>query len=223
VYNTARAYLPWLAALAANAPFYEGADTGLASVRPKIGQLLPRQGIPPPITSWRSYHEMLAWGSRTFSVSGGWWWELRLHPGFGTLEFRVPDAQTTVADAAAIAAVAQTLVAWLSSRHQAGEQLDAQPSWRIDENRWSACRHGLDGEMADLATGRRRKTRTCLAELFCALEPFATALGCEAELDGARRLAEVGGASAQREIARKSGVYGVARSLSERFLDPLQG
>jgi glutamate---cysteine ligase / carboxylate-amine ligase len=64
VYNAARSYLPLLAALAANAPFYEGRDTGLASVRPKLAELLPRQGVPPEIESWESYVETLAWGGR---------------------------------------------------------------------------------------------------------------------------------------------------------------
>lgn len=225
VYNAARAYLPLLAALAANAPFFEGADTGLASVRPKIAELLPRQGVPPRIASWESYHETLAWGStsRTFRDPASWWWELRLHPCFGTLEFRVPDAQTTVGHAAAIAAVAQSLVAWLGARHDSGEQLDAEPSWRIDENRWSACRHGADGEMIDLRTGVRRPTKTCLTELFDALQPIAATLDCLAELDGARRLAEFTGATAQREIARDEGVFAVAQWLSQRFLDPLPG
>jgi carboxylate-amine ligase len=225
VYNAARGYLPLLAALAANAPFYEGVDTGLASVRPKIAGLLPRQGVPPEIPSWESYHEMLAWGSTSgaFRDPTSWWWELRLHPGFGTLEFRVPDAQSTVADSAAIAAVAQALVAWLSARHEAGEQLTAPPSWKIDENRWSACRDGVDGEMADLQTGRRRHTRACLSELFDAVEQTARALECEAELELARGLAEVGGAAAQREAARDAGAFGVARWLCDRFLDPLPG
>lgn len=63
VYNAARSYLPLIAALAANAPFYEGHDTGLASVRPKLGGLLPRQGVPPVIESWEAYSEILGWAS----------------------------------------------------------------------------------------------------------------------------------------------------------------
>src|SRR5207302_2169626 len=113
---------------------------------------------PPAIESWDGYLEALAWGaaSGAFPDPATWWWELRLHPGFGTLEFRVPDAQSTVDDAAAIAAVAQTLVAWLGARHDAGEELTVDPAWRIEENRWSACRAGIEGEMADLQSGRRR-------------------------------------------------------------------
>ena len=61
VYNALRGHLPELAALAANAPFHAGRDTGLASVRPLIGGLLPRQGVPPAIPSWEAFAEMLSW------------------------------------------------------------------------------------------------------------------------------------------------------------------
>lgn len=225
VYNAARSYLPCLAALASNAPLYEGADTGLASVRPKLSALLPRQGVPPPIESWEHYAEILSWGasSGAFLDPARWWWELRLHPVFGTLEFRVPDGQSSVADAAAIAAVTQALVTWLGARHDAGERMRPDPSWRIEENCWSACRDGVQGEMADLRTGRQRTTRESLLELLDVLEPFAGELGASAELGHARRLAEVNGAMAQRRVAREGGPRGVARWLSERFLDHPDG
>jgi carboxylate-amine ligase len=121
VYNALRAHLPELAALAANAPFHGGADTGLASIRPTIGEQLPRQGVAPPLASWEAYGEALRW----VGDPGAWWWELRPHPRFGTLEIRVPDTQATVADALAVATVAHGLVAWLAARHDAGERLVA--------------------------------------------------------------------------------------------------
>lgn len=225
VYNQARAYLPWLAALAANAPFYEGRDTGLASVRPQLGGLLPRQGVPPALSSWEEYAGALAWGATTgaFPDPSTWWWELRLHPRFGTLELRVPDGQTTVADAAAVAAVAQALVAWLGDRHHPGEGLAAAPTWRIEQNRWSACRHGIEGAMADLETGAVRPTRACLTELLDGLEPLAARLGSADALSRARKLVEVNGAIAQRRVARETGPAGLAGWLADRFLDPLPG
>lgn len=225
VYNQARAYLPWLAALAANAPFYEGRDTGLASVRPQLGALLPRQGVPPVFSSWEEYAGALAWGAATgaFPDPSSWWWELRLHPRFGTLEVRVPDGQTTVADAASVAAVAQALVAWLGERYDAGEGLAPAPTWRIEQNRWSACRHGIEGEMADPATGAVRSTRACLTELLDALEPIAARLGAGACLGAARRLVEVNGAIAQRRVARESAPAGLAGWLADRFLEPWRG
>ncbi len=162
VYNAARGYLPLLAALAANAAVYEGRDTGFASIRPKLSELLPRQGVPPALESWEEYAEALRWGAESgaFPGPGAWWWELRPRPRWGTLEFRVPDSQRTIAEAAAIAAVIQALVVWLAgSEAPAG----AVPTWRIEENRWSACRHGVEGSMADLETGAVKSTREALA------------------------------------------------------------
>ncbi len=221
VYNAARSYLPLVAALAANGPFYEGKDTGLASVRPKLSELLPRQGVPPALESWETYADALSWGATSDAFSDGhsWWWELRLHPTFGTLEFRVPDGQSSPTDAAAIAVVIQSLVAWLGELHDRHERLAIDPSWRIAENRWSACRDGVEGTMADLASGRRRPTQECLNELFEALEPFAGRFGATSELNHAKRLAEANGAIAQRRVAADCGIAAVPRWLASRFLD----
>lgn len=225
VYNAARSYLPYLAALAASAPFHEGVDTGLASVRPKIAELLPRQGVPPAIPSWESYLDALTFGRAADAFAGmrTWWWELRLHPRFGTLEFRVPDAQCNVRGVAAIAAVVQSLVAWLGAQHDAGEKLLVDPSWRIEENRWSACRDGVLGAMADLRTGRPTSTRECLQRLFEELLPTADALGVRAELEQACQQAEINNAIAQRRVARDGGGPAIARWLTERFLDDYGG
>jgi carboxylate-amine ligase len=221
VYNAARSYLPLLAAVAANAPFYEGRDTGLASVRPKIGELLPRQGVPPVVDSWEHYAQALRWGavSGAFPRVGMWWWELRLHPGFGTLEFRVPDAQSSVSEAGAIAAVIQALVAWLGARHEGGERTFVAPDWRIEENRWSACRDGVEGQMADLVSGEPRPTRDWLYELLSELEPFADQFGTLAGLVRAREMVGINGAIAQRRVASDGGPRAVARWLAERFLE----
>ena len=134
VYNGLRPWLPLVAALAANAPFHAGRDTGLASIRPKIGEQLPRQGIPPTIASWDAFAAALAWGAASGAVPEPrrWWWELRPHPVYGTLEVRVPDAQSTVAEAGAVVALVHTLIAWLSERHDAGSRSPAptRGGWR---------------------------------------------------------------------------------------------
>jgi carboxylate-amine ligase len=221
VYNTLRSHLPELAALAAAAPWYEGRDTGLASVRPLIAGQLPRQGIPPPIESWDAFARDLGWGARTGWIPEPrvWWWELRPHPSFGTLEVRVPDPQATVAEAAAIAAVVHALVARLAADHDAGRLPDPAPSWRIAENRWSACRWGIEGELADLVTGERRPTRERLHAMLDELAPFAEALDCAAALELARRLVERNGALQHREAGQERGARGLAEWLAERFVE----
>ena len=220
VYNALRSYLPLLAALAANAPFYEGVDTGLASVRPKLCELLPRQGVPPVIESWEEYARSLAWGRRAgaFADSRMWWWELRPHPEYGTLEIRVPDSQSSAADAIAVAGVAHATVLWLAERYDAGEQLPSPPTWRIEENRWSACRDGPGGTMADPGAGEPRPTRDWLLELVELLGPIAQRLDATAGLDHARRLIAEGGAAAQRRMAEADSAHGAAAWLAERFL-----
>jgi glutamate---cysteine ligase / carboxylate-amine ligase len=225
VYNAVRSYLPQLAALAANAPFYEGQDTGFASVRPLIAALLPRQGVPPAFEDFSDYAQTLAWGSASgaFPDPTTWWWELRLHGGFGTLEFRVPDAQGTVAEAAAIAAVVQALVAWLSRRHADGTTLPVHPRWMIEQNRWSAARHGTEGSMVDLSTGERRPTRAILEALLEELGDTALELESQAELGKAAEMVERNGAVAQRSAAQVGGARAVAEWLAGRFLDPSGG
>jgi carboxylate-amine ligase len=200
VYNALRSHLPDLAAAAANAPFYEGRDTGLASVRSRISGLLPRQGVPPAFESFDAYEQALRWFG--FDDPRQWWWELRLHPTLGTVEVRVPDTQRTIADTAAVGAVAQALVRRLAERHDAGERLSVAETWRIDHNRWSACRHGLAGEMLDLDTGEPRSTRGRVAALVD-------------ELGVAMPAGD--GAALQREVAAARGLRGLVVWLADGF------
>ena len=197
VYNALRSHLPALAALAANAPFYEGRDSGLASVRSRISGLLPRQGVPPAFASFEAYQDALRWCG--FDDARQWWWELRLHPLLGTVEVRVPDTQATIEDTAAVATAVHALVTGLAARYDAGERLPVADAWRIDQNRWSACRHGLDGTMRDLETGDLRPTRHVVAAL----------LGEVPDLDGAAR---------QREVAASLGLRGLVGWLADRFV-----
>ncbi len=198
VYNAMRAHLPLLCAFSANAPFHDGADSGLATLRPRINNLMPRQGIPPPLASWDEYADAL----RRVRDPRRWWWELRLHPYLGTLELRAPDAQITVADTTAVAAAAHALVGQLVARLDAGEPLPVPETWRIEENRWSAGRHGLDGQMTDVESGERRPTR----------ELLRAALGPEHEA------AAPGGAQRQRAIAAEHGLHGLVAHLADAFV-----
>ncbi len=216
VYHGLRNHLPELAALAANAPFYAGEDTELASVRPKIAEQLPRQGVPPTLASWGELADAYAWRERS-GYLGDWWWELRPHPRYGTIELRVPDAQSSVADAAAVVAVVHTLAARLAAGYDAGEVPIPAAGWRIAENRWSACRHGSAGRLADLETGEPRPTRERLAELIEGLAPFARELGCVEELDSARALAREGGAARMRRAAAGS-PHRATAWLRDRFV-----
>jgi carboxylate-amine ligase len=221
VHDALRARLPELAALAAAAPYYAGRDSGLASVRPEIATLLPRQGIPPVLGSFAGFAAQLAWGAAAGALPEPrrWWWELRPHPAYGTLEVRVCDTQPDVRGAGAVAAVVHALVADLAGRHAAGLLPPPAHGWRIAENRWSACRDGLGGTMADLVSGCREPTAERVARLLDELAPAARQVGCSAQLADARALLAAGGeAVRQRSVAAQRGIYGLTAWLTERFL-----
>jgi carboxylate-amine ligase len=208
IYNQARAFLPELAALAANSPFLHGRDTRLASARLKLNDAFPRSGIPPPFESWRSFADFVGWATtgELLPDATHLWWDLRLHPIHGTIEFRVADAQTRVEHVGALAAVCQTLVAFLAARHDAGEPLPAHDTMRIDENRSRALRHGSHGTLVELASGIPAPAEEAVARLLVSLEPFAEQLGCRNELLEAWTLLNGNGADAQRLTARLEGV-----------------
>jgi carboxylate-amine ligase len=204
VYNALRSHLPELAALAANAPFHLGRDTGLASVRPSIAVNLQRQGVPPAIPSWEWFAQALQWGAASDTIPDArrWWFELRLHATYGTLELRAPDAQSDVAAVEGVAAFAYDLIHALAARFDAGEPLPVHDVWRIDENRWAANRDGVDATLADLDTGERVPARELIRSRLPRLHPSTEAL---LEANGAVR-------------TRAAGLDGAAAYLVERFL-----
>jgi carboxylate-amine ligase len=187
VYHALRDRLPELAALAAAAPFAGGRDTGLCSVRPVIASQLPRQGVPPIIASWEQYADDLAWAVRGGAVADAseWWWELRPHVRYGTLELRVLDVQATVDRTGAITRFVHALAAGFADLYRLGDVQAPAPTWRIAENRWSALRDGVGGELLDLRTGEARSTRSCLHDLVDLAEPYAPT-----SLDDVRELIE---------------------------------
>lgn len=221
VYNALRSYLPELMALSANAPYYTGVDSGIATVRPGICVLLPRQGLPPALESWDQLADELIWGAAADVIpdASRWWWELRPHIAHGTLELRVPDAQTTLGEAAGVVVVARALMVTLARRYDEGEDLTTVPAWRIAENRWSAACHGLEGELADLVTGRRTPTRSRLRDLIHSLAPVARQLGDDEMLPWAHALAQSNGAHRQRLAAQAMGVQALPDWLASHFLD----
>ena len=168
VYNALRGLMPQIAALAASAPFFAGRDSGLASVRPKLSDALPRQGVGPAFATWDDVADLLAWGVRSgaFPDHTELWWECRLHPGFGTIEVRVPDAQSSAGEVEALATVVHCMVRWLAARHDAGQPLPAHASFAISENRWRAATDGVEGELIDLDRMRIARTRSLLEELL---------------------------------------------------------
>ena len=196
---------PLVAALAANAPFHAGRDTGLASIRPKIAEQLPRQGMPPAIAAGRrSPSARLGRRAGAFPTPRRWWWELRPHPAFGTLEVRVPDAQATVEDAAAVAALVPRAGRPARGAPRRGRACSRPPTpGGIEENRWSACTLGAwMPSWPTSRSGARTPARELLARR-CSTElaPAARASGLRRRSWRTRR-APAASATAPRASAR---------------------
>jgi carboxylate-amine ligase len=186
-------------------------------VRPTLFGAFPRTGVPPALGSWDRLADFLAWGrsSGAFADASYIWWDLRAHPRFGTLEVRVADVQTRVEDAAAIAALVQSLAAWLAQRHDRGERLPLHDRDRIAQSSWLAARDGLAGALPDLGSGRHSPTRARVAALLDELNPVARRIGCRAELEGCRRLLAANGAERQRAVAARDGMVGLMAWLAD--------
>jgi carboxylate-amine ligase len=224
VHDAIRQYLPEIAALAGNAPFHEGRDTGLHSVRPKLAEAFPRQGVPPAWHDWQAYAEFLGWGARSgaFADDGRQlWWEVRLHPGFGTLEVRVCDQPATAAESATLAAIIQALCRRLAIDHDAGELPPPIARERIEENRWRALRHGLEGSLLDYRTGEQVPTRERLERLLGELEAPADRLGSGEAFAGAALLLAQTGSERQRALCAGNG--GDLRGVMDELAGLLEG
>jgi carboxylate-amine ligase len=203
VANGLRVHVPVLLALSANSPFWRADPTGLASTRMPVFRSFPRTGIPPRYDGWADYERRVA-----FMVDSGvmedytWLWhDVRPHPELGTVEMRAMDAQTSVEHTLALAALIQAMVKELGEHFDAGGRLADHPHEMLEENKWLAARHGLEGELVDLPDRRRVPTRALARRLYDRLAGHAEDLGSRAELDGVLDLLDHGnGAQRQRVV-----------------------
>ena len=225
VFNALRSYLPELAALGANSAFFEGRDTGMSSVRPKLNEAFPRSGVPPAFASWAELVRFNDWGRAggLFPDPSHFWWELRPNVVHGTLEVRVTDTQTRVEDAGAIVALVQALVAWLAERFDAGERLPSHETYWITENAWRAHRHGVRGRLVDLETGAPEPTRERLERLLTELEPVAARFDALEHVSAARALLVGNGADRQRYVREREGLDGLTRRLVAETASSAEG
>jgi carboxylate-amine ligase len=203
--NRLRTHIPLLLALSVNSPFWQGRDTGLASARTPLFQAFPRVGIPRAFADYAEYVEAIDVLIRCDAVPEPTflWWDVRPQPRFGTVEVRIMDAQTTLADTAAIAALVQSIV---RAEVEGEAHLErSMPQEVLEENRFLAARDGMDTELIEPELGRRVPARELLADLVAVCRPHAEALGCAAELDQVIRLGERTGAQRQLEQAAALG------------------
>ena len=203
VANGMRVHVPILLALSANSPFWRANTTGLASSRMPIFRAFPRVGIPPFYDDWADYERRIGFmvDSEVIEDYTHLWYDVRPHPNFGTIEVRAMDAQTRVEHTLAIAALIQAMVKELSEHYEAGKQLGRYPYEMLDENKWLAARHGMEGELVDLPERRRVPAKELAKRLYDRLREHAQDLGSAAELEGIEDILQYGnGAQRQRVV-----------------------
>jgi carboxylate-amine ligase len=192
--NALSGYLPVFLALSAASPYWNGQDTGLASTRTKIFEAMPTTGLPPYLRDWAEFNVFLD----TLIEAGAVetvrevWWDIRPHPGYGTVELRMCDSMPTLWEISALAALAQTLVTEFDRIMDAGWMPEVPREWVRRENKWRAARFGIDADLVIDDAGHTEPLRATVSRLVDRLLPVATDLGCGAELTDLLRIAADG-------------------------------
>lgn len=210
--NSLATFIPHFLALSSSSPFWQGRDTGLASIRSKVFESLPTAGLPYSMENWGQFQRFMRTliGAGTIRSIREVWWDIRPHPGFGTLELRICDGIPSMDELCSIVAFSQALVVWLAERYNAGLEVPLHKAWTIRENKWRAARWGLDAEIIRDEEGNLLSLRRSIGDLVDQLEPIAERLGGVDDLRGINDMLERGtSATRQREV------YGESRDLSK--------
>jgi carboxylate-amine ligase len=183
-----------LLALSANSPYFEGQATGLASTRTLLFGCMPRTLMPPEfedIAELEAYYEQLL-ATDDVTAPGDLWWSIRPQPPLGTVELRVLDLPTDVRPLAALAAITQAAIAMYQDKFYAGAKPSKLNPAYIEQNRWKAIRHGLDGKILEPQTGEILPMRGQIERLLDIINPKAEELGSISHIDFAREMLEEG-------------------------------
>lgn len=206
--NAARYFLPHLLALSTNSPFWQGTETGLKSYRCKVFDKFPRTNIPGYFQSWADFEGFVRTLVKTNCIDNGKkiWWDLRPHPHFPTLEFRVCDLPLRVDETVALAALIQATVAKLYKLHAANQSFRLYRRSLLMENKWRAARYGLDGKLIDFGKEEEAPTRDLMEEYLAFVDDVVDEMGSRAEVESIRTILEHGtGADRQLRVFRETG------------------
>lgn len=233
VMNQLSYFLPHLLALSASSPFWQGEDTGLASYRLSVFDNLPRTGLPPKLWSWaefqRSVDAIVELG--LIEDASKIWWDLRPSANFPTIETRIFDVSPKIETTLTLAALVQSLARYLWRMKGRNQRWRIYDNFLIAENRWMAQRYGATRGLIDFGKREIVPVAHLVEELIEILSEDAEALGCLAELEGAREII-LGGTSAERQrqiytdaleadLPQDEALKAVVRSLIAEFHDGL--
>jgi carboxylate-amine ligase len=223
--NQLRTWLPHLLALSSNSPFWAGRLTGLKTYRTVVWKSLPRSGLPDSFPSWSDFEHYVQTLINTGCIDNGKkiWWDIRPHPFFGTVEFRIFDMPLTLNDVIGIAAVCQSLVAKVSWLNKHGIEMDVVPRFFLEENKWRVTRYGLDAQIVDFGQGRTLSMRDSMHELLNLVDDVADDLGTRSDLNYIRALVDDPrgtGADRQTALYKKTGsIHAVYQYLMQQTME----
>lgn len=223
IMNAIRYLLPHVLALSTSSPFWLGVDTGLKSYRSEVFARFPRTGIPDYFESYGSFESYVELLINTGCIDNGKkiYWDVRPHPFFPTLEFRICDIPTRVDDTIAIAAVFQALVAKINKLLDRNLTFRLHHKMLIEENKWRAVRYGLDGKMIDFGKGAEVPVRDLIRELLEFIDDVIDDLRSRKEIRHIRTILERGtSADEQLRVWRETGdVNAVVDRLIEMTME----
>lgn len=208
IMNTARYFLPHIYALSCNSPFWEGRNTGFKSFRTKVFDKFPRTGIPDDFIDWDDYKNYVNLLIKTGCIDNAKkiWWDVRVHPFFDTIEFRICDVPMRVEETIAITALFQALVVKLYKLRLQNMSFILYTRALINENKWRASRYGLDGRLIDFGKQVEVDTRVLIAELLDFVDDVVDDLGSRSAINYIRTILEHGtGADRQLAIFNETG------------------
>jgi carboxylate-amine ligase len=206
--NAARYFLPHILALSTNSPFWLGMDTGLKSYRCKVFDKFPRTNIPDYFPSWGEYDSFVKLLIKTNCIDDAKkiWWDIRPHPNFPTLEFRICDVPLRADETLAIAALIQATIAKLYKLHAANQGFRLYRRALIMENKWRALRYGLEGKLIDFGKQTEVPIRDLIYEYLNFVEDVIDELGSRQHINYIHRILEMGtGADRQLRVFHETG------------------
>jgi glutamate---cysteine ligase / carboxylate-amine ligase len=206
--NHARYFLPHILALSTNSPFWLGMNTGLKSYRCKVFDKFPRTNIPDYFPSWGEYENFIKLLIKTNCIDNAKkiWWDIRPHPFFNTLEFRICDIPMRADETIALAALIQATIAKLYKLYSANQGFRLYRRALLMENKWRAARYGLDGRLIDFGKQKEVPARDLIHEYLDFVDDVADELGSREELNYIHQILEKGtGADRQLRVFQETG------------------
>lgn len=200
--NSTRYFLPHIYALSTNSPFWEGRFTGYKSYRTKVFDKFPRTGIPETFDTIEDYDNFVKLLVKTNCIDNAKkiWWDLRVHPFFNTVEYRICDVPMTVQETIAIAALFQAVCAKIYKLRTQNLNFIQYSRALINENKWRAGRYGIEGRLIDFGKEEEVNTRVLISELLDFVDDVVDSLGSRHAIDYIGKILDEG-TGADRQIS----------------------